>query len=167
VPDEFIENYAECYILFDESEKAVYLLEHGDFYKKVYLDLLEKQPLAYPVEYYRINIRWATEDNEYNAIQNINATIERQLRDNYLKKHLTYAADRRRRDAYQIKFPEGLIDTYVEYYTLVDGIKAPTGSQRIAFMGQHMAFYEAGVALGLWEEIDFVQAGGGRLLQPY
>ncbi len=65
-------------------------------------------------------------------------------------KNLTYAKDRRRRDAYEIGgFPEALIETYVEWYSV-----KRSGYEGDRFLMEHKDFYDTMVKLGIWKRRD-------------
>ena len=90
------------------------------------------------VEVLRINEEFRNEDEEYNAIQFEDAKKQAEAREEYLRKHSEYAVARRRRDAFNLDFPDNLIESYVDYYIL-----SGKGYRRERFLLDNKDFYNA------------------------
>ncbi len=100
----------------------------------------------------RINVEWATQDDEYNAIDGAEA------RQGYLLADVDYAKARRRRDAYGIEgFPEEQIETYVGYYTLPkkpdDWLEGVGYYVDDWFLQDNPEFHQALVDFGIFKEL--------------
>ena len=99
------------------SEALLWLIDNPDTYdwaianellKDRKEELLQREPVL------RINVDWATQDAEYDAIDSEN----REARLDYLDANPQYAIARRKRDAYSMEFPSTEIDNYLAYYDL-------------------------------------------------
>ena len=70
-----------------------------------------------------------------------------------------WVADMRLIDAIEIDFPEGLIETYVDWYTNPD-LEKPEGFEGTYYeddwyLQEHPDFYRSMIDLGVWKERDF------------
>lgn len=90
------------------------------------------------VEVLRINEQFRNEDAEYNSIQFVDAKKQAEVREDYLRKHSEYAVARRRRDAFNLDFPDNLVQSYVDYYILPE-----KGYRRNRFLLENKNFYNA------------------------
>ncbi|KKN31729.1 hypothetical protein LCGC14_0821140, partial [marine sediment metagenome] len=153
---------------FDDAsaEALVWLLDHPETYdwaigKGLLTDrkdeLKEREPIL------RIDVKWRTQDEEYDAIQDPDDRLQTQLRQDYLDANPEYTKQRRVRDALGIrhpddffrKFPTEQIDTYVRWYTdkkLDRPDDADVWYEDDWFLMEHSEFYDSMLSFGVFKE---------------
>jgi hypothetical protein len=92
----------------------------------------------------RISVEWREMDQQYDSIEG------REARAQFLEENPDYHKARRRRDAYQLDFPERLIGTYVDWY-----MTRRVDYEDDWFLLEHEDFYRQMVKLGVLSERDF------------
>jgi len=162
-PEILIDNYFDFNKIVAEhggtsAEAQLYKLENKNWFE------WGKQPENYgwmdvetPIQSLRISVKWAEVDDQYKSYsnresENYIATDEgrREAREKLLAGNLEYAKDRRRRDAYDIDFPETLIPTYVDWY-----MTKRADYEDDWFLMENKEFYNKMVEMGNWQPRDF------------
>ena len=126
-PQSVMPNYFEYNKLISQfkgvsPEAKVYRLEHPDW------ETWGEENLGWTkildnVNALKISVKWRDMDDQYDSFSDPksinyveNETGRENLRKAFLTKNLTYADDRRRRDAYNADIPNKYIEEYVQYY---------------------------------------------------
>ncbi len=122
--EDWVEKWVERGHIIDEfgansSEAKVWLLDNSDVHTwALAQELLTDEGEDWNEPVLRINEHWATQDDEYDALETSEA------REAYLANNEAYRQDRRRRQAYRAEGPAGetfsqaQIEQYVSYYEL-------------------------------------------------
>ena len=94
------------------AEEKVWLTDNPEVYRwALDNELLTDDGLKWNVPALRIDVKWAEQDTEYNALPTTSRT-------DYLEANEDYRKDRRRREAYQKGFADELVEPFVEYWEL-------------------------------------------------
>jgi len=161
-PQHLLANYFEYNQLVAEfggnsAEARLYKLDHPEWFRWG-----QEQHDWYEVEDHReslkISVKWRDLDEQYSKPQGRTEERRRVFRESLLAANPEYARDRRRRDAYDMKLQESLVETYVDWY--IDYSQKPEGLEGDWyeddwFLMENMDFYNAMVAAGAWQEKDF------------
>ncbi len=161
--DEFDDASAEALVwLLDHLKTYQWAIDRGMLSDRLD-ELREREPIL------RIDVKWRTQDDAYDAIQDPNDRTQTQLRQNYLDANSEYAKQRRVRDALGIrhpddffrKFPTEQIDSYVRWYT-DEKLQKPDDWDEKTFQNKwyedewylmgHDKFYQAMLDFGVFNE---------------
>jgi len=130
----------------NSAESKLWRLEHPDFTNWA-MDTWDWEGTEEykGIEYYQLQIKWRDAQAEYDALE----TTE--VREQYLSSHPEFRDDRNRMKAMDAKFPETLIEDWVEWYAEVR-----SGYEDDWWLMEHKEFHDTMYKLGIWtEERDF------------
>jgi hypothetical protein len=127
----------------NSSESKLYRLDNPAW-DKWGQENLGWMPIESNPEVLRINVKYKTNDKEYDALK---TTEERQK---YLYANSQYADDRRRREAIEKDLTGTNIEAFVAYNKLPD-----TGYAKERYLMDNLAFFEAGKTAFGWKDKDF------------
>ena len=149
-PKESIDNYFKYREQGEEfgwnSAEASLTLVEDDVLRK----WLGREIIDTPVEALQISVKWRELDEQYDNPEGETKEERADYRERLLAANPEYAKDRRRRDAYDIGFPENLIEDYVEWYAV-----ERTGWDDEWWLMEHKGFYRAAQEYLGWQERDF------------
>jgi len=142
VPENLVMSYVEYYAMDVAGwEQERFLKENEDYYKEVWLGILENEEKDFD----RVPTKeFENATNEYEALK----TTEERLA--FLEQHEWFRRERREREAVDKDIPERLRSEYVEYYEFPS-----TGYANERYLMEHKEFYRYMVDSGEWIEKDF------------
>ncbi len=161
-PQNLIQNYFEYNKVVDEfrggsAQAKLYKIKHPEWYSwgKENLGWLEIEDNPKALE---LSVKWDKLDAQYQSYSsrksaNYIATEagRENAREKLLEANPEYTKDRRRRDAYNIDgFPDNLVETYVEWYSI-----EKKDYQDDWFLMEHKDFYDTMVKLDKLKARDF------------